>query len=191
MLMMALLVFAGCGMSATVQPGPVPPSGERWVVAVLALEETPALKGATESVIYGFTGAQGSGATTAREIASAFNEQPCFEAADYGDMRKALEEADLTSRDAASLDDAEACRIGLKSGADMVVTGRLLSRNTLWFLFLSRSRIAYELVGLDTRTCVPMWTARGYKKGLLTTEERLSRALARRMAHLVAERLHP
>jgi len=130
-----------------------------------------------EATFYGFTGAQGSGAVIARDVARAFESFPEFRRVESGALRRIMQADGLSIRELASLDPASACALGLRLEADMVVVGRVLACRTAWVLFVPRTTVGLELHGLDCRSGTRIWFARAERSGLLAAERKLTYAM--------------
>jgi hypothetical protein len=160
-LLAGLAALAGCGGGGTFQvrvDRQVAQPAE-WAVAVFPLDDSAAEETTKEYVVYGRTGAQGSGAMFARGISRAVGASGRFRSIDEAALRNLMLGEKLASAELSRLDDRRAGELGRKLGANLVVRGKVAAFHKSWFLFVPRATVLLELRGLDPSTGETIWSA--------------------------------
>lgn len=187
-LLLALLAGAGC-RTFEVSLNTDAPLRPEWYVAVLPLDDSRAQHIAADHSLYGFTGAQGSGAVVSRCLARAFATQENFHCVGDSAFRTLMHDEKLTIRQIAALDDGQACDLGRKLKADMLVRGEVAVFRTTWFLFVPRSEVQLQIRGIDPSVSRVIWTAMVKDTSHVYSESELVATLSEQVAREVDLRL--
>jgi hypothetical protein len=187
-LLLLLPLLAGCRtVSLHVTEGVEPRAV--WSVAVFPFDDTEADGSNTDYMIYGYTGAQGSGAIVGRILSDAFDANESFSVLSADKLRALMRQRSLAPSDLATVNDGQACEIGREFGVTMVVRGAVRHYHTAWLLFIPWACADLQIVALDPGVNTVLWTARVADRSHVRSELAMVQALARNVALRVAEKL--
>jgi hypothetical protein len=185
-----LPVIGGCrSVSLHVSDGIEP--RPKWTVAVFPFDDRDAEHAAEDHLLFGSTGAQGSGVVVGRALAAALQCADGFDPVSDRATHDLMRRRGLAPPDLAALEDGAACEIGRALGADMLVRGSVRIYRTGWFLFLPRARVSLEIHALDPKVDQILWTARVSDCSHFNSEREMVETLAREVARDAASRLTP
>lgn len=153
-----------------------------WTVVILPLDDSGAEQTLADYTFYGRTGSQGSGSVVARYFRRALLSSGRFRQVERDALRRAMREEKLELDRLALLDPADACRVGRKVNADMVVMGQVRMYRTAWVLFVPRARVDFELRAFNPESGAQIWSAEAATSATFSTDNTLAVELVESIA---------
>lgn len=181
----ALLValLAGCSTAEVYAARGLHAPDAQPMVLILPLYENPDEYGASDYTLFGRTGSQGSGLVVSRAVALSLKNHLSVVSPEA--IRLAMLQRGLQVADLAALADAAALELARELKADMLVLGQIETCRTTWFLFVPRSRVAFNLRAMYAQDGRSWWNARFEDASFSATERELAADGARRIIRLL------
>jgi len=180
------MMTAGC---ATLELDSHPASNTaaaRCTVLVFPLRENPDEYGVADYTLFGRTGPQGSGQLISRTVAASLKEY--FSLVPSDALRLALLRRGLKISDLPIMNDDAARELARELKADLLVRGGVETCRTTWFLFIPRSRVAFNLQAIRVKDGWEWWRARFEDASFIYPEQQLAAEGARRIIRRLADR---
>ena len=181
-----LLLLCGCGTTefAATNPALIEP-GQRALL--LPLDETDALRVATDLGVGGITGAQGSGQVVARALSIALNETEVYEMVPREALYDEMHQRGLHMPELATIANDQAFDIARAAGAEVLILGEVRRCDTRWLLFIPKASVSFSVRAMHVPTRGVIWTGFFEDGKTFGRERELIRKGAERLAEAVAD----
>ncbi len=181
-----LLLLCGCGSVefAVTNPALLEP-GQRALL--LPLDETDALRVASDLGVGGITGAQGSGQVVARALSIELVETGVYDMVPREALYAEMHQRGLHMPELAAIANDQAFDIARATGAGVLILGDVRRRDTRWLLFIPRSTVSFSVRAVHVPTGGVIWTGSFDDGKTFGRERELIREGARKLAEAAAD----